>query len=106
MKLDLTDKLTLERPELAVGELCFPVDNTKDTMLGFDAEMEALPQDASEALLYETGVRHFLGEDAVQKLGALGLSVPGWRTVFLGIMALVQEIPYEEAEARFRGRQS
>ena len=104
MKFDLTGKLTAERPVLVIRELELEVDNTKDAMLAFDEKMESLPPNAPAMELHELAVRHFLGEDALEKLDALHLSAPDWGRVFIGIMALVNEEDYDTVEARFQPR--
>lgn len=103
MKLDLTNKLSNARPVLEIKGHAFEVDHTKNAMLAFDEKMDSLPKKGSVALLYEEGVRHFLGEDAAETLNGMALSIHDWQTIFIGIMALVNEIDYDEAEARFLG---
>lgn len=101
MKLDITNKLRQTRPVLEIAGNAFEVDDTKDTMLAFNERMQQLPPKTSMTVLYEEGVRTFLGEDAARIIGGMGLSVPDYRTIFIAVLSLANEEDFDTAEARF-----
>ena len=99
MKLNITDKLTSERPVLEIGAEQFEVNNTKDAVLHFqelDETGKSMAALTSEALVI------FLGEDGAARLDGLGLSFQSMERVLIAVIALATEDDPEEVERRFQ----
>lgn len=101
MKLNITDKLQLEQPVLEIGEHRFTVDNSKDTMLAFWEMLDSMPEDKRMIDVFEDGIRHFLGDAAMETITAMRLTVKGYEKVLIAVLALAGEESFEDVEARF-----
>lgn len=90
--IDITGKLTNERPVLKLGEgLEFEVDNSKNTVLSLD-----------EAGGIEKSMELLLGKEAVKKIEALNLSFENYLYVFFAACSAATGESIEVIEARFQ----
>ena len=101
MKFNITDKLQLEQPVLEIGDHSFTVDNSKDKMLAFWEMIDNTPQDKRMIDFFEDGIRHFLGDAAMETITAMRLTVKGYEKVMIAVLSLAGEETFEETEARF-----
>lgn len=101
MKLNITDKLQLEKPVLEIGEHAFEVDNSKDKMLAFWEKIDAIPNEMRMIDFFEDGIRHFLGDKAMETIAAMNLTVKGYEQVLIAVLALAGEEDFDTVEARF-----
>lgn len=100
MKLNITDKLTSERPVLEIGTERFEVNNTKDAVLRFqelDEKGKSTTALISEALVL------FLGEEGAARIDRMGFSYKSTEKIFIAVLALATEDDIEEVERRFQG---
>lgn len=95
--INITDKLSSEKPKIIIGENEFEVNNSMMTVMKFE---ELLNDSTTEA--FKKAITLSLGEDAVDKLNFEELSVENFKIVTVAILAAMQGIDYEEAEKRFQ----
>lgn len=96
--VDITSKLKTEEKFLKIGDKTYKVDDSKNAVIQATAKLgdNMAPEQLDEAITI------LIGEDALKEIEAGGISFSAYQTLFLAIMAVVNEITVEEAEARFR----
>ena len=95
--INITDKLSQERPKIMVGEDEFEVNNTMRTVMRF----EELASAESTAQMMEA-VEVALGKEAVEKLQVIDMTTESFKVLMIAISAAVQDVSYEEASKRFQ----
>lgn len=102
---DISSKLTSEKPKIKIAENKeFVVNNSMKNMLKIDQMLQNADIDNAEFL--NQAITLFLGEEAAKVLDEMDLSVKNYQTIFMAIMAAVQEIDIEEAEKMFQESKS
>lgn len=102
MRIDITDKLQTEFPVLAINGKEYEVNNLKDTMLAFTQKLNEVKDTAHKHDIIDSAVKTFLGEAAFEEISKMRLTSKGYEKLFIAIMALANEEPYEDAESRFQ----
>lgn len=97
--INITDKFSKEQPSVQIGEKSYPVDNSVEAVLKFEELSEG---GGTKALL--GALETALGEDAYKEIGVIKLSVANLKVLTVALMAAMQDLPYEEAAARFQGK--
>lgn len=98
---DISAKLTNERPKIKLGEdKIYEVDNRKNTILKMQQMLQKADIDDLDFL--DEAIEMLLGEKAAKDIDEMDLSIAGYQTIFITIMAAIQEIEYEQAEGMFR----
>jgi len=98
---DISAKLTNERPKIKLGEgKVYEVDNRKNTILLMQQKLEKA--DIDDLNFLDEAIEMLLGEKAAKEIDEMDLSIANYQTIFITIMAAIQEIEYEQAEAMFR----
>lgn len=95
--VNLTSKLTNERPSIQVGEKVYEVNDSMETILTF--------QELAQVGTKEAFVQAFslaLGEEVVEELQIIKMSLENVKVLMIGILAAARKIDYEEAEKSFR----
>lgn len=95
--INITDKLSLERPTIVIGENSYPVNDSMETVLKF----QELALDATVENM-EKAIKLALGDAASKELNIKKMSIPNFKVLSTAILAAMQNIEYEEAESRFR----
>lgn len=95
--INITDKFIKQQPEIQIGEKLYPVDNSVEAVLKFEELAEG---GGTKALL--AALEGALGKKAYEEIGVTKLSVANLRVLMVAIMAAMQELSYEEADARFQ----
>lgn len=96
--IDITSKLDNSKPVIQIGEKSYPVDNTLKVVTQFNRLV--VSSGGEEGLIQ--GLRVALGETAVEELDLESLTLKSVQVIVLAVMAAMQDLSYEEAEARFR----
>ena len=97
--IDISSKLTCEKPTLKLGEgLVFEIDNSKNTVLKVQNAMKG--KEDNEVI--DMAIRELLGEEAHKKIESMNLSINAYKNIFIGLMAGISDMTYEEAEKQFR----
>ena len=98
---DISAKLTNERPKIQIAEnKIYEVDNRKNTILLMQQKLEKA--DIDDLNFLDEAIEMLLGEKAAKDIDEMDLSIAGYQTIFITIMAAIQEIEYEQAEGMFR----
>ena len=95
--INITDKLSTEKPSIQIGEKIYPINDGMGTVLKF----EELLKDSTVTNLVAS-VALTLGDDAAAEIGVSNMSLNNFRTLTTAILAAMQGISFDEAEARFR----
>lgn len=94
--IDITSKLTNDRPILKLGDKEYPVDNRKNTVLTIQSKMdEAESPDLDEVLELA------LGKEAVKEINASDISFADYQIIFIATLAGALSEDFEVIEARF-----
>ena len=97
--INISDKLSNEKPKLQIGEKEYEINNSMETMAKFEELLEK-----STINNMEQAVTVALGEGA-QELDIRQMSLDNFKVVTTAILAGIQGITYEEAEARFHTKE-
>lgn len=95
--INISDKLSLGKPVIQVGEKTYEVDDSLATVMKFE-EMYA---DGDTQSMIEC-LKVALGETAYNELNIENVSFKNIQVWFLAVMAAMQDLDYEEVESRFR----
>jgi hypothetical protein len=98
--INISEKLNNEKPIIQVGEKSYIVNDGIDVVFRF----EELTVAGTKGAMMEA-IRLTLGEDAVEELGAGSWSIKNFKVLTIAILAAMQDLDYEEAEARFQKSQ-
>jgi len=94
--INITDKLSTEKPKLKVGEKVYAVEDSMATVMKF----EELASAGTTTKILEA-IELALGKEAVEELDVKSLSIGNFKVIMTAILAAMQGIDYDEAEARF-----
>src|SRR5690606_26902818 len=98
---DISAKLTNERPKIKLAEdKIYEVDDRKNTILKMSQKIQNADIDDREFI--DEMIEMLLGEKAAKEIDEMNLSIKDYQTIVIAIMAAIQEIEYEQAEAMFR----
>lgn len=94
--INISDKLSLGKPTIKVGEKEYPVNDSLETVLKF----EEMYGDGDTQGMLEC-VKVALGEEAYTEINFPQVSFKNIQVWFFAIMAAMQDMEYEEIESRF-----
>lgn len=98
--IDISGKLTNERPLLKLGEgKEYPIDNRKNTVLQAQTIMES--SEANELDKAGQVLELLLGKEAADEINASDLTFADYQMVFVATLAGALGEDYETVEARF-----
>lgn len=98
--IDISAKLRNEPKFLMVSEnKTYKVDDRKNTVLEIN---ELLGESGGTAEVMDKVIRKTLGDEAFREIEEMELSFDAYQSLFIGIMAAVQNKTYEETEEAFR----
>ena len=95
--INISDKLSTEKPVIQVGEKSYPVDDSLATVMKFEEQYG----DGDIQGMLEC-VKVALGAKAYKEVAFEKMSFSNIQVWFLAIMAAMQGVDYEELESRFR----
>ncbi|BFH13532.1 hypothetical protein WJ0W_006213 [Paenibacillus melissococcoides] len=94
--IDITSRLTNERPVLKLGEgKEYRIDNRKNTVLAIQAKMDAGDGSLDEVLELA------LGKEAVKEINESDISFGDYQVILIAALAGAMNEDYEVIEARF-----
>lgn len=96
--ISLTDKLSQDRPRLIIGDLEVEVDHRFSTVTKIEETMAA-SENMNDML---KAIELAIGAEACEKLDLVNQPIDTFKVLLIGIISAVQNIPFEEASARFR----
>lgn len=95
--INISDKLSFEKPCIQVGEKTYTVNDSLETVMKF----EEVYGDGDTAGMLEC-FKVALGEETCKEIGFEKMSFKNIQVWFLAINSAMQDLSYEETEARFR----
>lgn len=99
--LDITNKLTNERPLIKIAEdKIYEVDNSKNTVLKINQTLQN--NDKDEIELIDFAIKTLMGKEAFNEIEKMDLDMKGYKAIFIAIMAAVSDEEYEVVEQRFQ----
>ena len=97
--INISDKLSLEKPKLVVGDKIYTVKDGMDTVMKFE-ELAA----ASTADSLTQAIEISLGKEAADELDIKSWSLANFKVLTIAILAAMQGIEYDEAASRFQDK--
>ena len=98
--IDISSKLGKEKATIKLAEgKEFEVDTSADTYLVIQEKFSQ--QDFSIDSMYQM-IETLMGEEALKEVKNMKLTINGLTSIVIAISAVVNEVPYEEMEKRFR----
>lgn len=94
--IDISSKLTTEKPQIKIGEKLYCINNGIDTVLKF----EELATQGSKGLI--EAIKLAISEESAKEINLESISIKNFKVLTVAIMAAMQDLEYEEAEARFQ----
>ena len=94
--INISDKLSLEKPCIQVGDKTYTVNDSLETVLKFE---EAYGDGDMTSMLECLKVA--IGPEAAAELNFEGMSFRNIQVWFLAVNAAMQDMTYEDVEARF-----
>lgn len=98
--INISDKLSLEKPVIQVGEKQYAVDDSLTTVMKFEEQYG----DGDIQGMLEC-MKTALGSAAYEEMSFETMSFKNIQVWFFAVMAAMQDVEYEELEARFRQSQ-
>ena len=95
--INLADKLSNERPKIAIFGKEYEVNNSLAVVLKFE---ELFANVTIESM--KEAIKLTLGENAANELNLENFSLNDFKVLMTAIIAAIQDIEYEEAEKLFR----
>lgn len=95
--INITDKFELEQPKIKVGEIEIEVDTSLNAILKLE---EKIGNGSGENLIEAIEVA--IGKEGVEKLNLRNTKMSNIMVVLISILAIAQDMEYEEADAIFR----
>lgn len=96
--IDISAKITLEKPTVTFCGKTYEVNNGKNTMLLLQ---QYAGEEHGDLEMVDHTVALLLGKKAAAEIDKLDLPFDTLKTVYIAIMAAANGEDYEEAEARF-----
>ena len=94
--INISDKLSFEKPCIQVGEKTYTVNDSLETVMKFE---EVYGDGDTQSMLECLKVA--LGEEAYEELNFVKMPFKNIQVWFLAINAAMQDLTYEETESRF-----
>jgi hypothetical protein len=94
--INISDKLSLEKPVIQVGEKTYVVNDSLETVMKFEEQYG----DGDIQGMLEC-MKVALGAEAYDEMSFEKMSFRNIQVWFFAVMAAMQDMPYEEIESRF-----
>ena len=99
--IDISAKLTNERPQLKLAEdKIYEIDDRKNAILKLNQMMKKSDLEDVESVDEMIGI--LLGKKAVKEINEMNLPITAYQSVVIACVAAISGVDYEVAEARFR----
>lgn len=95
--INITEKLSNEKPVIVIGEKSYEVNDGLETVLKFE---ELVSESTAENMV--KAIEISLGEHAVEELRIMKMNSSNYKVLATAILASMQGVSYEEIEGRFR----
>jgi hypothetical protein len=98
--IDLTSKLSNERPTIQIGEKVYEVNDEKSNILSMNSMLNNFEGDEIE--MVDAIIEKLVGKKAFKEINALKLSILDYKTIAFALIACVGDEEIEEVEERFQ----
>lgn len=98
--IDLTSKFDNEKPTIKIGDLEFEVNDEKTNVLMVQELMAENSENEYEMM--DKAIKQLVGKKAFEKIEKMNLRMVEYKTLFIGIMAVINDETFEETEKRFQ----
>ena len=95
--INITDRMSKEQLILVYGDKQYVVNDGMGAVLKFE---ELVTKGTSESFV--EAIKVSLGDKAAKELNIMSLTIENFKVLSIAILALMQGITYEEADARFQ----
>ena len=95
--INISDKLSFEKPCIQVGDKSYVVNDSLETVLKFE---ESYGDGDTQSMI--ECMRVALGSEAYAEMDFEKMSFKNIQVWFFAVMAAMQDVTYDEVEARFR----
>jgi flagellar basal body-associated protein FliL len=95
--INITDRLTNDKPKIIIKDKEYEVNDSMLTVLKFE---ELARNNTIESL--REAIKVAIGEDAYNEINVDNLSFNDFKVLIIALMAAMQNMEYEDAEARFQ----
>lgn len=96
--INISDKLSMGKPTIKVGEKEYPVNDSLETVLKFE---EMYGEDGDTQSMLEC-MQVALGKEACDEINFTQMSFKNIQVWFFAVMAAMQDMDYDEVESRFQ----
>lgn len=96
--INISDKLNSERPRIVINDKEYEVNDGMSTVLKFEEILTNSPNNAESMM---QAIKLTMGENIVEELKLKEWSVSNFTVLTIAILAAMQGVEYDEAEARF-----
>jgi len=94
--INISDKLSKDKPVITIGDKSYEVNDSMANVMKFE---ELAADSKSESML--KAIELSLGAEAAEEIGIQDMSITNFKVIITAILAAMQDVTYEEAEARF-----
>ena len=94
--INISDKLSKDKPVITIGDKSYEVNDSMANVMKFE---ELAADSKSESML--KAIELSLGAEAAEEIGIKDMSITNFKVIITAILAAMQDVTYEEAEARF-----
>jgi len=99
--IDISSKLTNERPKLKLAEdKVYEIDDRKNTVLVLNQKIAE--SDMNDPKKLDEVLELLLGKKAIKEIGEMSLSFADYQTIFIAVMAGALGEDFETVNARFQ----
>lgn len=102
-KIDLTNKLSKEKPSITIGDLTLTVNDEKSNILVMNSLLQK--GGMTEFEMMDKSLELLLGKKGYQEVEKLKLGLSDYKTLYFAIMAVVNDEEIEDVEKRFQNDQ-
>lgn len=94
--INISDKLNSEKPKLQVGERFYTINDSMAEVMKFE---ELASESTMDKMI--SAIEISLGKEAIEELNVKSMSISNFKVIMIAILAAMQDLSYDEAEARF-----
>ena len=96
---DLSTILQDEKPTIKIGDKPYTVNDEKSNVLILNSKLEK-EDNSIESI--DVAIAQLLGEEAVEELNSMSISLSAYKEIFYTLIACVQDEEIEEVKKRFQ----
>lgn len=99
--IDLSNKLSKEKPSITIGDVVLQINDEKSNVLKMNSILKNT-DGLSEVELMDKTIETLIGKAGFTKLEKMKLSFSDYKTVYFAIVAVINDQELGDVEANFR----